>query len=29
MREKAGAFLHLTLSDPRQALTALKRKVSA
>ena len=26
---KAGAFLHLTVSDPRRALTVLKRKVSA
>jgi len=29
MRARAGAFLQLTVSDPRRALTALKRKVSA
>jgi glycosyltransferase involved in cell wall biosynthesis len=29
MGRRAGAFLHLTLSDPRRALTVLKRKVSA
>src|SRR4029079_9104488 len=29
MRARAGAFLQLTVSDPRRALTVLKRKVSA
>jgi glycosyltransferase involved in cell wall biosynthesis len=29
MGARAGAFLHLTVSNPRRALTVLKRKVSA